>query len=620
MLYSIAVCQRHLQQIDAALTTLAALEAFHPGYSRLFQERGYCRIALRDAPGAIDSLLQAVNRNPALPGSWSALGRLYTMTGDSTNAKIAAAHVATMASLPVPIVTANSMFADQELVPAEQLVRAYLLKHGDHIEGMRLLARIGMERDVLDDAEVLLAAVVKMAPDYLAARLDYANVLLRRQRYPAALHELKHLCALEPINRAFRTSFAAALVGLGQHEQALALYQSLLQLNPHGADLQLSVGHCLKTLGRTTKAIDAYREAVRLRPVFGDAYWSLANLKTYRFTDSEMLKMRAAHEAREISRTDRVHLYFALGKALEDREQYGESFDFYSHGNALKREGSQYRPESIEANTSRQIRSCNAELFRRNARTGCQDSSPIFIVGLPRSGSTLIEQILASHSQIEGTMELADIPRIVHELQGSEANGDRARYPQILNSMRADELTKLGERYVHDTGVFRSGKPFFIDKMPNNFRHLGLIHLILPRAKIIDARREPMACCFSNFKQLFSQGQEFTYSLMDIGRYYRTYVELLRHWDEVLPGKVLRVQHETLLGDFESQTRRMFEFLEVEFEPQCLQFYRTERSVRTASSEQVRQPITSGGIDHWRHFDPWLAPLREALGPLAELQ
>ncbi|MFI4906247.1 MAG: sulfotransferase family protein, partial [Steroidobacterales bacterium] len=362
------------------------------------------------------------------------------------------------------------------------------------------------------------------------------------------------------------------------------------------------------------EAIAEYRVAAAIGGGYGDAYWSLANLKTYRFEEEELRQMRAAEAAASTSVVDRYHLCFALGKALEDRQQYEGSFEYYARGNALKRSSSRYRPEIFELNTRLQIEVCTPALFARNKDGGAGAADPIFIVGLPRSGSTLLEQILASHSAVEGTQELADIPRIVMDLQGRDVERGDPRYPAVLAQMRAEDYRHLGEKYLSDTRVYRSGKARFIDKMPNNFRHVGLIHLILPNAKIIDGRREPMACCFGNFKQLFAHGQEFTYSIDDIARYYRTYLELMRHWDAVLPGRVLRVQHEDVVNDLEGNVRRLLDYCELEFEPACVEFHKTERSVRTASSEQVRQPIYREGLDQWRHYEPWLGRLREALG------
>ena len=614
VLYLIAVSRRFLGKVPEALAALERLERLHPNFSRLYQERGHCYVALRDAPQAIDSFLKAVNINPALPASWGLLEGLYRMTGQPENARTAAAHVATLKDLPPEILTATGLFSDGDWLPAENMVRAYLLKHGNHVEGMRLLARIGIERGVLDDAEILLEAVLALAPDYRAARYDYARVLLERHKYLRTREELEKLLKLEPGNRTYLTQYATAIVGLGEHEKAVELYRELLVDSPQAADLHLSIAHSLKTLGKRQESIEAYRAAAAARPNFGDAYWSLANLKTYRFSEGEIASMRAEESSSGTPLVDRYHLCFALGKALEDQGRFEESFRYYERGNAFKRSESRYRPEIIEQNTRLQIEVCTAELFSRHEGAGAQNPDPIFIVGLPRAGSTLLEQILASHSRVEGTQELADIPRMVLDLQGRDPDLEHPRYPGVLAGTSSEDLRRLGEKYLSDTRVYRTDRPYFIDKMPNNFRHIGLIHLILPNAKIIDARREPMACCFSNLKQLFASGQEFTYSITDIARYYRTYLELLRHWDAVLPGRVLRVQHEDVVDDLEGNVRRILDFCGLDFESGCVEFHKTERSIRTASSEQVRQPIFREGLDQWRNYEPWLGPLKDALG------
>jgi tetratricopeptide (TPR) repeat protein len=617
VLYVVAVCQRYLNQIPLALGTLAELERLHPNYSRLFQERGHCYTAQRAAQPAIEAFLRAVNLNPALPASWKSLQALYRITGQAQQAATAASHVDTLARLPMEVVTASSMLADGELQPAERIIRPFLLQHGDHVEGMRVLAKIGMKVGVLDDAETLLERLLELAPDYQAARYDYVRVLLDRHRDAKAVRELETLLKTDPSNRSYRAAAASARVGMGDAEGAVRGYRELLAETPQAPELHLSVAHALKTLGQSAEAVEAYRTAARLRPNYGDAYWSLANLKTYHFADEELARMRAEESAPGTGQEDRFHLCFALGKALEDRGEYPESFQYYARGNALKKAQSGYRARVIERNARLQAQVCTGEFFAARPAFGATSDAPIFVVGLPRSGSTLIEQILASHSQVEGTMELAEIPRLVGELQGREFQDDAPRYPGILRDLSAADCAALGERYLEATRIYRQGKAHFIDKMPNNFRHIGLIHLILPHARIIDARRDPLACCFSNFKQLFASGQEFTYSLEDIGDYYRWYVQLMAHWDAVLPGRVLRVEYEALVADLEGQVRRMLAFLGLEFEPQCLTFYKTERSVRTASSEQVRRPLYREGIDQWRHFDPWLGPLRQSLGELA---
>ena len=615
-LYVVAVSQRYLQRIPDALTTLARLETLHPRYPRLFQERGHCHVALRAAGPAIEAFEHAVTLNSSLPASWRALSALYRMAGQEAHAKRAAENVEKLASLPVEILTAFSMFADGEIQQAEQVVREYLLKHGDHVEGMRLLAQIGVEHDVLDDAELLLENALRLAPDCHAARYEYAVVLVKRHKHLLAREQMEKLLRIDPDNRIYRTTYATVCMGFGDYERAVPLYRELLREMPEDPELHLSIGHALKTQGKTAEAIAAYRAAAKVKADCGDAFWSLANLKTYRFTDDELARMCAAEAAPGTRPIDRYHLAFAIGKALEDRAQYAEAFAYYERGNALKKTECRYQPGVTERNTRLQKAVCTAEFFAARSGFGCTSAAPIFIVGLPRSGSTLIEQILATHSGVEGTMELADIPRMVQELEGRSEDQGEPRYPAVLARLAAEDWRRLGEKYLADTRVYRSAKDTFIDKMPNNFRHLGLIHLILPQAKIIDARREAMACCFSNFKQLYASGQQFTYSLQDLGRYYRSYIELMTHWETVLPGKVLRVQHADVVADLEGSVRRILEFCGLDFEPGCIEFHRTERQVHSASSEQVRQPIYTEGLEQWRHFEPWLGPLKAALGDL----
>ncbi len=609
-----AVSLRHLRRIPEALAMLQRLERLQPHFSRLHQERGLCFVQRKDARAAIEALLRAVNLNPALPNSWSMLEGLYRMTGAAADAETAAQHVETLKALPAEVVTATSLFSDGDLAPAEQIIRAFLLRQGDDPEAMRLLARIALAHDVLDEAELLLGAVLAAAPDYRAARYDYAQTLIKRQKFFEAVQHIDQLLAVEPSHPDYRTLAATAAVGLGQYDRALAIYRGMLADMPGSWDVPLWMGHALKTVGRVPEAIEAYRAAAAARADFGDAYWSLANLKLYRFTDDELARMRAQEASPTIGLADRWHLCFALGKALEDRGEFAESWSYYERGNALKRSESRYRPEIHETNTRLQREVCTRVFFQARAGWGAEAPDPIFVIGLPRAGSTLIEQILASHSQVEGVQELADIQRIVLEIAGTSPDDDDPRYPAVLADMTAEDFRRLGQRYLAETRVYRTDRPFFIDKMPNNFRHVGLIHLMLPRARIIDARRDPMSCCFSNLKQLFAQGQEFTYSPDDIARYYRTYLALMRHWDDALPGRILRVQHEDVVADLEGSVRRLLDHCGLPFEPACIAFHKTARSVRTPSSEQVRRPIFRDGLDQWRAYEPWLRPLRTALG------
>ena len=605
---------RHLRRIEESLASLERLERVQPRFSRMHQERGLCYVALKDAPRAIDGLVRAVNINPALPQSWSMLEGLYRLTGDSQNATMAARQVATLKTLPPEVIMATSLFSDGDIAPAEQMIRAFLLRYGNHPEAMRLLARIGIVHNVLDDAELLLEAVLVLMPDYHAARYEYADTLVKRHKYVTAREQVEQLLKRDAANQDYRSLAGAVAVGLGESETAIAIYRGLLKEVPDAWDVHLWLAHALKTVGQVPEAVEEYSAAAAARPNFGDAYWSLANLKTFRFTDEEMQRMRIEEAAPEIALVDRYHLCFALGKAFEDRDEIAESWSYYERGNALKRSESRYRPEIIENNTAKQIETCTRDFFRQREGWGDARKDPVFILGLPRSGSTLLEQILASHSQVEGTQELSDVQRLVLELQGREPDLDDPLYPAALTKLTKEDFAKLGERYLTDTRVYRGDRPFFIDKMPNNFRHIGLIHLMLPNAKIIDARREPMACCFSNLKQLFANGQEFTYSAEDIGRYYRTYLELMRHWDDALPGRILRVQHEDVVDDLEGNVRRILDYCGLPFEEACVDFHKTKRSVRTPSSEQVRQPIFRDSLDQWKKYEPWLAPLKEALG------
>jgi tetratricopeptide (TPR) repeat protein len=615
VLYLVAVSQRYLGRIDEALATLRRFEELHPDFGRLFQERGHCYRTLGESADAIEAYRRAVTLNPSLLASWKALAALCHAAGQRQEAAAAAEHAMQLGRLPAPVLSASGMLAEGDVYGAERILRQFLLKHGNHLEAMRLLAQIGVQLDVLDDAEFLLESVLTFDPNYHIARYDYAVVLGKRHKHATALEQARKLLKIDPRNRAFRTVYATACVGLGDHEEALRVYRELLAETPQNPELHLSIAHALKTQGQQAESIEAYRAAAAARADFGDAYWSLANLKTYRFTDEELARMRQIEGADATKLVDRYHLCFALGKALEDRGEYEESFRYYERGNAFKKSESRFDLSAMERNLRLQASLCAREFLAARAGGGCQRPDPI-IVGLPRSGSTLIEQILASHSQVEGTMELADIPRMVQQLSGRENRDAPSRYPALLADLAPAERLRLGEKYIADTRVYRTDKPYFIDKMPNNFRHIGLIHLILPNARIIDARREPLACCFSNFKQLFASGQEFTYSLEDIGRYYRAYVDVTAHWDAVLPGRILRVQHESVVEDLEGNVRRLLDFLGLPFEAACIEFYRTERSVRTASSEQVRQPIYKEGIDQWRNFEPWLGPLKSALGDL----
>ena len=613
-LYQTAVRQRSLGQIGAALATLERLRERNPNFSRLHEEHGLCLLALGDVSGAVDAFERGVAINPALLSSWNELRRLYRAKGDTRKAQVAVAHLATLNGLPAALVQAGSLFSDGETVAAEQILTAFLNNCGNHIEALRLLARIALHRGALEEARGLFAQVLAAAPHYRAARADYARVLIEQQEPLQAREQLDGLLRLDPGNCDYLTLDATASAALGEYERAVATYHQVLATQPGWHHVQLLLGNSLKAIGRRQETIEAYKAAAISRPGCGDAYWSLANLKTYRFALEEIGRMRAQEAAPGTALVDRYHLCFALGKALEDQGQYEESWRYYQRGNALRSTQSEYDATSNESNIDAHIDICTAGFFAARAGYGVHDPSSIFIVGLPRSGSTLVEQILASHSKVEGTQELPTVGKIVQELSGHPPDARKPRYPIPLANLNGHDFRRLGERYLNETLVYRTGKPFFIDKMPNNFRHVGLIHLLLPKATIIDVRRDPMACCVSNLKQLFARGQEFTYSVDAIARYYRSYLRLMRHWDEVLPGRILHISYEDLVENFASTVHRMLEFCGLAPEAGCLHFHHTRRAISTPSSEQVRQPIFRTELARWRHFEPWLGPLKESLG------
>jgi tetratricopeptide (TPR) repeat protein len=615
-LYTLAVAFRLQKRFDDALAMTRDLITLTPANGRAHQEMAHCLRDMGDLDGALSAYQDAVARNNALLGSWQMLERLHLQADREVAADFASAQVEYLSSLPPQLLTVASLIQEGKMYKAEQLCRHFLQTQGHHVEGMRFLAQIGMSFNVHDEAEFLLESAVVLEPDNVGAHFDYVGTLQKRQKFAEALEQARLLRAKEPENAQFDMLYANQNLAVGNFDAALGIYGSRAKEMPNNPGIHLTLGHALKTTGQQQEAIAAYTRAYQIKPDFGDAYWSLANLKIYKFDEDQIASMREREAASSIQLADRYHLCFALGKALEDHGRHEDSFAYYERGNRLKREEVGYDWRRITKEIDRQIEHCTDTLFADKAGAGCLAKDPIFILGLPRAGSTLLEQILASHSQVEGTMELPNILALAHKLGGRRRIDEEPEYPANLGELTAEELTEFGEAFIKDTMIHRkTGTPFFIDKMPNNFRHIGLIHLILPNAKIIDARRSAMGCCFSGFKQLFAEGQEFTYGLKEVGHYYSDYVRLMDHWDRILPGKVLRVRYEEVVADLDKQVRRLLGFCGLPFEDACLNFHQTERAVRTASSEQVRQPIYQTGVDQWENFSPWLDPLREVLGP-----
>ncbi len=514
------------------------------------------------------------------------------------------------------LLRAGHALATNDLPTAEAILRPYLYDRPTDVAAIRMMAELAARIGRLTDSENLLRRALDLAPAFAAARANLATVLYKQNRPSDALEQLAVIERDGASHLGHDSLKAAALGRLGGHDEALVLYRTILDARPDEPKIWMSYGHILKTVGRTEEGVAAYRRAIRLRPTLGEAWWSLANLKTYRFDDDEIAAMHEALGRDEAGAEDRFHLYFALGKAQEDRGDPAASFSAYAEGNRLRRGEIDYRADAITDLVDRSIATFTPAFFADRADHGCPSDSPIFVLGLPRAGSTLVEQILASHPLVEGTTELADIPLMARRLSGRANDDDRGDYPEILATLDSDQCRALGEEYLRRAAVQRvTDRPFFIDKLPNNWAHVGFIKLILPEARIVDARRHPLACGFSNFKQHFARGQAFTYDLGDLGRYYADYVRLMRHMDAVLPGTAHRIVNEDLVNDPEGEIRRLLDGLDLPFDPACLSFHENRRAVRTPSAEQVRQPVNAAGVDLWRAYAPWLGPLEEALGP-----
>jgi tetratricopeptide (TPR) repeat protein len=603
----------------AALAVLQPLVAAHPTWAAAHYELGMTLSDLEWHDDALSALRRAVELRPDLPDAWREIGDRLAIRGDTEGAHDAYAQHIKASTKDPRLMSAAAALAENQIPKAELLLREHLKKYPTDVAAIRMLAEVAGRLGRYIDAENLLARCLELAPSFNAARFNYALALHRQAKYEPALQQIEMLTAAEPHNSGYRNTKAVILAMIGEYPQSIEIYADILAKHPDHCKIWMSYGHALTTAGRTAEGIAAYRRAIALAPTFGEAYYSLANLKTFRFADAELATMREHLAGSAITREDRAHFHFAIGKALEDSKNFADSFSHYMEGNKLRLSTVGWDPAEITTLIQRSKALFTQEFFAAREGFGTSAADPIFIVGMPRAGSTLVEQILASHSSVEGTMELPNIMSLAATLGKKRAPGEKPVYPEVLAGLSAEECRTLGEQYLEQTRIQRkTAKPFFIDKMPNNFVHLGAIRLLLPRARIIDARRHPMACCFSNFKQHFAQGQRYTYSLEHLGRYYRDYVELMAHFDKVAPGAVHRVIYENMVSDTEGEVRRLLEFCGLPFEPATLKFYENDRAVRTASSQQVRQPIYREGIDQWRNFEPWLEPLRQSLGAVLD--
>jgi tetratricopeptide (TPR) repeat protein len=615
----LGAAQRLAGRNQAAVPVLESLARDQPRSAPVHLELGLALGEAGRAREAVAALRVALRLTPNSPDGWRLLADQFDVIGDTDAADRARAKYLKAANQDPRLLDAAAALVENNLPLADARLRAHLAGHKTDVAALRMLAEVAARLRRYADAQQLLERCLELAPSFDAARHNYAMVLNRQGKAAAALPQVEMLLAKEPRNPGYRNLQAAILAHLGDYSESIGVYEAVLKDFPRQPKIWMSYGHSLKTARRHDDSVAAYRRAIAMQPTLGEAYWSLANLKTFRFSDADVLALRHALERDNLSDEDRLHFEFSLAKALEDTESYEQSFVHYAKGNAIRRDLHSYSSEDNTRYVSRCKRQYTGDFFAARKSAGAPSAEPIFIVGLPRAGSTLLEQILSSHSMVEGTMELPDLPQIARELAGRDERDREAPFFDAVAALDPAELRGLGERYLATTRIYRkTAAPFFVDKLPNNWLYVGLIQLILPNAKIIDARRHPLGCCFSAFKQHFARGQNFSYDLADLGRFYRDYVDLMAHVDAVLPGRVHRVFYESMIDDTEAEVRRLLDYCALPFEEQCLRFYENERAVRTASSEQVRRPIFRDGMDHWRHYEPWLGPLKEALGSVLE--
>ena len=613
-LYLAAVSSRYLKQFDNSKKYIEQLLIIAPDMGRAYQELGHLNRDMGDEEKAVMHYRQACELNPALIAGWNFLYQYFIKNNNKPAADHALEQISKLQSLPGVLLYIDQILNEGRLGMAEAKCRAFLKENPTHTYAMSLLSDIANRLGYFDDAEFLLEKAVEFKPDDGDLRMKYASILRKKQKFAKTMEQVNILCDKYPENLNYQAQKASEIMQNGDHEKAINLLDDILSKNPYNFSTLTSKGHAQKTLGRTDEAIKSYQSAYQIKPDHGEAFFSLANLKTYSFSENELDSMRGQVGRVDLSLRDKAYFHFALAQGCEVNGKYDEAFFHLERGNRIKNDQSQYSIERMEKELQAQIEVCDEALFRDLGKGGHEAKDPIFILGLPRAGSTLIEQILASHSMIDGTLELPNILSIAQSLRGDDIYGKLGNYPKSLESLTLDQRETLGKGYIEDTRMHRKDAPMFTDKMPNNFRHIGLIHLIMPNAKIIDARRYSLDCCFSMFKQLFAQGQEFSYGLDEAGSYYNSYVKLMDHWDRVLPNKVLKVNNEDIIEDLEGQVRRMLEFLELPYEEECISFYETDRSVRTASSEQVRRPINKDGMERWKPYSKHLKPLLNHLG------
>lgn len=610
------VAHRRMGHVANALAVLSPLSLAQPNSADVAFELGVTLIEIGEEDQALAALKKATALRPHFREAWRALGDMLMLAGQTEAADDAYARQIQASTHEPQLLQAAAALTDGKLAIAEALLRDYLRAKPDDAPALRMLSVVAMRLGRMGDAELILQDCLDIAPTFIAARRSYASLLYRANKSMAALEQLDLILQHDPKDPNARNMRAATLAQIGDFQGSIAHYEGVLKDFPNQPKAWQSYGHALKTIGRVSEAITAYRTSISQAPHLGEAWWSLANLKTFAFTDADIAVMQSQLAIETLSEDDRLHLDFALGKAYEDREDYQTSFAHYASGNKGRREQVDYDSADLTEAVTRAIGVYTQDYFDARKGWGYLADDPIFVIGLPRSGSTLIEQILSSHSQIEGTTELPDIIAMAKQLGGQKHYQDRSAYPDAMLDLSESQCRQMGEDYLVTTRIQRrTALPLFIDKMPNNFQHLGLIATILPNAKIIDARRHPMGCCFAGFKQHFARGQNFSTSLEDIGQYYLDYLRMMDHFDGVLPGRIHRVCYENMVADSETEIRALLDYCGLEFEESCLSFHENDRAVRTPSSQQVRQPIYNNAKELWKKYENNLEILKNILGP-----
>ena len=613
ILYLTAVSTRFLKKFDDSRKHIEHLLFNAPDMGRAYQELGHLNRDIGNEEKSITHYRQACELNPALPASWNALHKYFEKLNNKPAADHALEQIKKLQTLPGQLLFIEQILNEGRLGLAETKCRAFLKENPTHTYAMSLLAEIANRFGYFDDAEFLLQKAVEFKPKDGDLRLKYASILRKKQKFAQTTEQVDILCNQFPDNLNYRAQKASDVMQGGDHAKAITMFDDILKMNPYNFSTLTSKGHAQKTLGFTDQAIKSYQTAYQIKPDHGEAFFSLANLKTYSFSQNELDSMREQVQRVDLSLRDKAYFHFALAQGCEVNGEYEEAFFHLDRGNQIKKDQSKYSIENMEREFQAQIDVCDEAFFEQLGQGGHDTKDPIFILGLPRAGSTLVEQILASHSMIDGTLELPNILSMAQSLRGDDIYGKDGNYPRAMESLTLQQRENFGKSFIEETRMHRKNAPMFTDKMPNNFRHIGLIHLIMPNAKIIDARRYPLDCCFSMFKQLFAQGQEFTYGLREAGSYYNSYIKLMDHWDRVLPGKILRFNNEDVVEDLENQVSRLLEFLEIPFEEQCISFYKTDRLIRTPSSEQVRKPVNKDGMGRWKPYAKYLKPLLDVI-------